>query len=554
MPRVGDVRSRWLLPSLAVLCAVTFVAMLYVTSFWNFFYDEWDFVTLYRPGGSASIFAPHNEHWSTIPILLWKGLFAVFGIRMHLLYEAAALLSHAACVLLMFELVRRRSGDLAAFAAALTLLVLGSGATNIIWAFQVAWTISIACGLGALILIDSSEQPFDRRRAAAISILLLFSLMSSGIGLGFLIAAGAQLLVDRARRPLLVTLVFPTAAYVAWFLAYGATHTNLHSSGLSNVQDVVSYVLVAITASAVGLSGFTLAALPPLVYESLLAFVLILLAWNWYAHGGISSWEIGLVAGMLGLVFLIALVRVRLGPIQAADQHYVYVGVVFLLPLVADAIKHLSWRPVWRPILGGLAGICVLNNAVLLVNTAVSLRPTMQTENAELRVVELFRGAPDLALDEPLDARIMPQLTASTYYAAVDELGSPLASTPRSLDQLDPSAVDHELLVLFGHALSLAQAGPAGSDCSALNAAPGAPAELRVPSGHTITIAASQDALAYFTLGFMQPPTSHPIVQTRLRGGVGETVRLPDTGKPIVWRLGITTDPAVALAICGSLP
>src|SRR5258708_15373357 len=70
--RVGDVRSPALLPVLVALSAVVFVVVLYLTRYKNFYYDEWDYVSQYRPSQSTSIWLPHNEHWSTLPILLWK--------------------------------------------------------------------------------------------------------------------------------------------------------------------------------------------------------------------------------------------------------------------------------------------------------------------------------------------------------------------------------------------------------------------------------------------------------------------------------------------------
>ncbi|HXC77896.1 MAG TPA: hypothetical protein VNU19_12670, partial [Candidatus Acidoferrum sp.] len=219
-PRVGDVQSRALLPALLAVSALVFAGVLYLTRYKNFYYDEWDFVSLYRPSQSTSIWLPHNEHWVTLPILLWKLLFLVFGIGNHLPYQVAAVAVHVACVVLLFVLVRRWSGELPAFAAALTLLVLGSGATNIVWAFQVSWTLSTAFGLLAMLLVDGNP-PFASR-VPLVSIALLLSLMSSGIGLGFLAAVGAELFFDARRRRFLIALVVPVAAYGIWFVFFGA--------------------------------------------------------------------------------------------------------------------------------------------------------------------------------------------------------------------------------------------------------------------------------------------------------------------------------------------
>src|SRR5947208_10957813 len=78
--RVRDVRSRWFLPALGVASCGVFASLLYLTRYWNFFYDEWDVVSWFRPWRLEILFWPHNEHWSTIPTFIWKCLFVVFGL------------------------------------------------------------------------------------------------------------------------------------------------------------------------------------------------------------------------------------------------------------------------------------------------------------------------------------------------------------------------------------------------------------------------------------------------------------------------------------------
>src|SRR5580658_4804361 len=52
-----------------------------------FFLDEWDFLA-YRGVhlGRRGIFYPHNEHWVTIPLLVWRGIFNIVGVRDYWLY------------------------------------------------------------------------------------------------------------------------------------------------------------------------------------------------------------------------------------------------------------------------------------------------------------------------------------------------------------------------------------------------------------------------------------------------------------------------------------
>jgi hypothetical protein len=529
----------------------------------NFFYDEWDFVTTYRPRQAVSILIPHNEHWSTIPILLWKLLFAVFGLGTHVPYEGAALLGHVACVVLIFALIRRRSGDLPAFGAALILLVLGSGAKDIIWAFQVTWTLSIAFGLLAMLLIETSPTALGLWRVVAVSGALLGSLMSSGLGLGFLVAVTVELLADKGRRPYLRAVVVPVVAYLVWFLAYGSALSGTPCSTCSTVFgddvrslspghiiDVLTYVAVALRASVTGVVG-----LGGTAVQAVLVLLTVLLAWSWYVRGRLESWELGLFAGLVAQFALIAVVRVRYGLAGASDSHYVYVGAVYFLPLIANAVSRLPWRGVWRPALAGAFAIAILANAAELVDQAMSRTDLMRTENAELRTVELFRGAPDMAMNRPLDLVIMPQLTASSYFAAKDELGSAVpSSTPDSLSKLPPYAVDREIVVLFGDALRVKADSPQatqGLRCQSVGSSGGTSIDLQVPDGRSIVLTSSGAWEGSLALGFLEPPLT-PLQPVKIPAAGAVRIQLPDTGKPVLWRLRITSTQSGQLQACSS--
>ena len=48
--------------------------------------DDWDFL-FFRgtvAGSDRGLFTPHNEHWSTIPILMYRAIFAMVGPRHYL--------------------------------------------------------------------------------------------------------------------------------------------------------------------------------------------------------------------------------------------------------------------------------------------------------------------------------------------------------------------------------------------------------------------------------------------------------------------------------------
>jgi hypothetical protein len=80
---LATARSAWTAYLQSLL--VTFAVLLQCGSHQWFFTDEWGYITRNLPGmGRLGLFVPHSEYWSTIPILVYRGLFAAFGLHSHL--------------------------------------------------------------------------------------------------------------------------------------------------------------------------------------------------------------------------------------------------------------------------------------------------------------------------------------------------------------------------------------------------------------------------------------------------------------------------------------
>src|SRR5262252_4447181 len=140
----GGVRVPRARTALIVATVAACSALLWTSRTYSFYFDEWTFITN-APGWTlASYFQPHNEHPSILSQLVYAVLLHTVGLRTYVPYMVFLLLAHAANVLLLFELVRRRSGDLVALGAALLLLFLGAAWEDLIWAFQMAWLASVA--------------------------------------------------------------------------------------------------------------------------------------------------------------------------------------------------------------------------------------------------------------------------------------------------------------------------------------------------------------------------------------------------------------------------
>jgi hypothetical protein len=79
----------------------------------------------------------------------------------------------------------------------------------------------MAFGLGAIAVLDA--HPPSRRRGVVAIALLIGGLMSSGVGVTFVIVVGVELVLDRERRRLLPLLAIPIAVYGIWYALIGRT-------------------------------------------------------------------------------------------------------------------------------------------------------------------------------------------------------------------------------------------------------------------------------------------------------------------------------------------
>jgi hypothetical protein len=327
--------------------------------------------------------------------------------------------AHLANVVLLFELVRRRSGDAAALGAALLLLVLGAGWEDLLWAFQVAWLASVACGLGALLLLQAP------RRMAPATLLLAASLSFSAIGVVFATAAGVQLLLTPGRRRELSWLAPLAVALLAWYVAFGrfGSHPNPPPTASNLLIDPL-YVLWGLGQSLAGLIGEG-----GWVGVPLLAAGIVALAWHWKRHGP-DPFLVGLATGLVVFYLVTGLARAQLGYQQAGASRYVYVGAVAWLILLAEPASHLPWRGTWRPALAAVLFLACFNSGVLLFEFAAAKTVQMQRQVADLQALAAERGDPCLDRAARSDPLVMPQVMPPAYYRAIDRYGDPVAGLP----------------------------------------------------------------------------------------------------------------------------
>ena len=209
-----------------------------------FYNDEWDFLSKRKVGDLGDLMRPHNGHWTTIPIVAYRALFALFGLRSYLPYRLLVLVLYLAAAALLLIVMRRAGAQpwIATSAAALFALF-GAGWVNILRPFQVTFTGALAFGLLQLILSDHDGR-FDRRDGLAM-VSGLVALMMSGVGVVMVMVVGIAVLLRRGWRPALVHVAPLAAIYLVWLVAIG------HQGGVVQsvtASEVVNFVATGLRA------------------------------------------------------------------------------------------------------------------------------------------------------------------------------------------------------------------------------------------------------------------------------------------------------------------
>ena len=402
-----------------VACA----ALFWISRNYTFYFDEWTFIVTAPDWVLATFFQPHNEHPSIPFRFIYWVLLNTVGLHSYAPYMAIVLLLHFFDVLVLFELIRRRAGDLIAMVCALLLLLLGAGWEDIMWAFQLAWLASVGLGLGALLVL---QRPRTRTRLAVVAALLAGSLSFSGIGVPFVLAgAGAIVTTPQHRRD--VFWLAPVAAALAvWYAAFGklGNHPDPQPTAFNLVLDPV-YTLWGLGASAAGLIGEGGWWGPPM-----LALLVLALGVAWTRRRP-DNLALGVALGLFGFYAVAGLTRAQLGYVQAGSARYTYVAATLWLILLADAARSLPWRGTWRPVLVACAFLAIFNSAVLLVAFATARTVVMERQVADFYALSAERNDPCLDPHGAVDLLVMPVETEpALYYRAIDRYGDPAAGRP----------------------------------------------------------------------------------------------------------------------------
>jgi hypothetical protein len=322
--------SRWVGLTHAATLVAAFAVLAWLDRHLWFFADDWDFV-LKRGLFHAqwSIWYPHNEHWSTLPILAWRAIYCVFGLTTYWPYLLLALAGHIVLVHLIWRRCINEGADpWVATAVTALFAFLGAGAENLAWAFQIGFIGSVLFGYLALALADRPRPSAAADLGAAAA--ALAALMCSTIGDSATLALGVAVACRRGRRAALRVVALPVACYVLWFGLVGrqglaANGDNITTATLTGLP---TYVWGELSSSLGRVFNFGPAG--PALLLGLLAWV----AWHGRDLRERHPAVLGLTGAAVVFFILVGLGRERFGASMPTSR-YVYVLAAFLLPTMA---------------------------------------------------------------------------------------------------------------------------------------------------------------------------------------------------------------------------
>ena len=308
-----------------------------------FYLDEWDFLANRTGGNLHDLFRAHNEHWVTLPVLVYRGMWWVFGLHSYRPYQLLIVLMHLGAALLV-RTVMRRVGvrPWTATIVAAVFVFFGAGYQNIVLPFQITLVGSLVFGFVHL-LLATHEGALDRRDWFGLAAGLA-GLMCSGVGVSMVIAVGVAVFVARGWRLALLHTVPLAAAYLLWYEWIGHVGYNGYRA---KPGQVISFVRTFVAASfrAIGHGGVVAVLLGALLVVGLIV------AWRPLGRADFrrrAAMPLGLLVGALALLTITGLGRAGIHSFNEKSRYLHLVAAMTLpaLGVAADAIM-VRWRSRW---------------------------------------------------------------------------------------------------------------------------------------------------------------------------------------------------------------
>jgi hypothetical protein len=333
----SDRTARRALLVFAGVIAVAFVLFVVFGHSQWFFLDDWDFLA---DRGLGDVLRPHNEHWSTLPILVYRALWTLFGIRTYVPYQLIAILLHRTAAVLLRRVMRRAgAGPWIATAAASLFALFGFGYQDIVFAFQMAWGASLVLGLTHLLLADH-DGPIERRDWLGL-LAGVTGILCSGLAVTMTVVVGLAVLIRRGWRAALFHTAPLGVLYIVWWLAFARGE---YSTANGSIDLVLRFVATGFSATFDELGQF-----PGVGFAlGVMLLVGLVLAWRGLPPAQLRRRAAAPVALLIGAALFLAIAGVGraslFGPSVARSSRYLHIVAALSLPAIAVAAEGFMRR------------------------------------------------------------------------------------------------------------------------------------------------------------------------------------------------------------------
>ena len=341
-----------------------------------FYFDEWSFIELDGPG----LFEPHVGHWSTSPLLVYRALGALVGEHSYLPYALLVTIIHLAIAHLAWRLtLRSGAAPWIATAAVAVLIFLGTGAENILWAFQIGYLGATALGLLALWLATAERLSWPR--LAVVTAIAIVSLSWSGTAIPLVVATAIVLLHRHGWRRTLVFVLSAGAVYLAWYALFAiGSPSNPDTGGLSLHKLFVEMPTFLGILLVLGFGDvFPLIGLGAVLALAATVWGIVLIARRRLPATALPA--VALAVAALVFALLSAYSRAGFSVGAALSSRYAYTVFLLLLPLLALALTTLAQRHRWGLRIAVVAVLLLAGYQAAVLVVAADEQSALETES-----------------------------------------------------------------------------------------------------------------------------------------------------------------------------